>query len=75
MANNEGIRRYVDKIQYSHEREAEFSAESGNQEAPKEIVFNELPESNQLTDAINEAMSAAFSSSGVLRIRGAKRNC
>ncbi len=40
-----------------------------------EIVFNEKPTKSELKKAINEAVSAAFSTSGVLRIRGSKNHC
>ena len=40
-----------------------------------EIVFDRLPDPEDLRNAVNRAIDAAFRSSGTLRIRGVKAHC
>jgi hypothetical protein len=62
----------MEVVQQSQDKSVDAPAEF---ETVVETVFDSQPTADQLQDALNNAMSAAFQSGSTLRIRGASRNC
>jgi hypothetical protein len=74
MSENETVREIVKEIVPGRDW-GQIPVATKEPENITEIVFNQRPTEAQLAAAINSVLDAAFESDGVLRLRGARRNC